>query len=182
MGGASRQERGRFITLRSGRAIFISEGSRRRRARAKRSGLGPGEVGYATTSRGEFAKALRSNLAERFAPYVTRYTPTEYRKMKARCYLSETGESGFAIKPDGDVISVFSRPGAREGKWAVWAAIANGGKKLDCFDGFLAKEFYPAFGFKEYDRWKWDDQYAPEGWDYDRNGRPDVVLMRLGEA
>lgn len=173
---------GRFVTLKSGRVIFISDERHKRRAKANRLGLGAGEVGYAVTSRTEFVEVLGDKLPSKYAAYVTRYTPAEYREMGARCYLSETRNSGFAIKPDGDVISVFSRPGGKEGKWAVWAAIANGGKKLDCFDGFLAKEFYPAFGFKEYDRWKWDDRYAPEGWDYERNGRPDVVLMRLREG
>lgn len=94
-------------------------------------------------------------------------------------YLSETGKSGYALKPDGDIISVFAEKGSREGVNAMLSAIANGGTKLDCFDGFLAKKFYPRFRFTEYDRLQWDDQYAPEGWDRERFGTPDVVFMRL---
>ena len=102
--------------------------------------------------------------------------------MKAECFISESGQSGFVLKPDGDIISVFSAPGAKEGKSVVLAAIANGGTKLDCFQGFLSDKFYPRFGFKEYDRWGWDDQYAPSGWDYEKDNRPSVVLMQLGEV
>jgi hypothetical protein len=31
-------------------------------------------------------------------------------------------------------------------------------------------------------RVKWDDRLAPENWNYDEYGRPDVVYMELGDA
>jgi len=37
--------------------------------------------------------------------------------------------------------------------------------------------FYKRSEFREYERRKWDDRYAPEGWD-PRDDEPDVVLMR----
>ena len=57
-------------------------------------------------------------------------------------------------------------------------AIKNGARKVHCFDGFLP-EYYKKFGFKETKRVKWDEQYAPMKWDYNRLGRPDVVYMEL---
>ena len=115
---------------------------------------------------------------KKYRAFVTPYTEEEYREMKAKFYLSETGKSGFALKPDGDIISVFAKAGSEEGFNAMIQAIASGGRKLDCFEGFLSEDFYPDFGFEEYNRLKWNDKYMPEGWDKKRFDEPDVVLMR----
>jgi superkiller protein 3 len=64
-------------------------------------------------------------------------------------------------------------------KLVLKEAIKNGGNKVKCFDGFLPS-YYKQFGFKEVRRVKWDDQLAPENWNYDKDGRPDVVYMELG--
>lgn len=122
-----------------------------------------------------FRKALDGNLDPKYDAFVTKYTPEEYQEMGARTYVHDDGKTGFAIKPDGDIISVFSGNG--RGRLALQAAIELGGTKLDCFDGFLPG-FYSTFGFEEYERWTWDDQYAPDRWNYAKLGRPDVVLMR----
>ncbi|MBI4774221.1 MAG: hypothetical protein HY788_08580 [Deltaproteobacteria bacterium] len=124
----------------------------------------------------------RDRIPDRLRPFVTPYNALEYRDMKTRLYLSESGRSGYGITKDGDLISLFSLPKAKEGPAAVADAVQNGAKKLDCIDSerFLT-QFYGRFGFTEYDRLKWDDQYAPEGWDYKRWGRPDIVFMRIKE-
>jgi len=126
----------------------------------------------------DFRAALDKNLSERYAAFVTKYSPQEYSEMGAKTYLMEGGKTGFAIKPDGDIISVFSsnKMGRAAIQAAIQAAIELGGTKLDCFDGFLPSR-YSQFGFREYDRWQWDDRYAPENWD-ERDDKPDVVLMR----
>ena len=98
-------------------------------------------------------------------------------------YLSEDGESGFGIKPNGDIVSVFSNNKAEGGRSAYMLemAISQGGRQLDCFDVYLV-EIYEAHGFKPVAKMKWDDEYIPEGWnkenfkDYN-NGEPDVVFM-----
>jgi superkiller protein 3 len=64
-------------------------------------------------------------------------------------------------------------------KCVLKEAIKQGGNKVKCFDGFLPS-YYKQFGFKEVRRVKWDDQFAPENWNYDKDGRPDVVYMELG--
>jgi hypothetical protein len=45
----------------------------------------------------------------------------------------------------------------------VQAAIQNGGKRMDHFDGFLTG-LYRRNGFKINNVMEWDDQYAPTGW------------------
>lgn len=120
---------------------------------------------------------------------VHTYTPEEYSQM--RCFLSEDGLSGVAIKPDGDIVSVFVNPNAnfgtilRRGHALVELAKEQGGTKLDAFDTYLP-DFYKKHGFEETGRDGWNEQYKPEGWDKDfykeyNNGEPDVVYMALKE-
>ena len=98
-------------------------------------------------------------------------------------YLSEDGESGFGIKPNGDIVSVFSNNKAEGGRshYMLEMATAEGGRQLDCFDIYLTK-IYEAHGFKPVAKMKWNDEYIPDGWnkenfkDYN-NGEPDVVFM-----
>ena len=83
--------------------------------------------------------------------------------------------------PDGDmdIISVHNNTDIHGvGEALIDSAKRLGGTTLDHFDGFLSN-FYAKKGFKEDARGKWDDQYAPEDWDYEKYGRPDVVLRRL---
>ena len=99
-------------------------------------------------------------------------------------YLSEDGESGFGIKPNGDIVSVFSNNKAEGGRSAYMLemAISQGGRQLDCFDVYLV-EIYEAHGFKPVAKMKWNDEYIPEGWnkenfkDYN-NGEPALTAGR----
>lgn len=98
-------------------------------------------------------------------------------------YLSEDGESGFGIKPNGDIVSVFSskKVKGRAHHLLEMAVYEGGGRQLDCFDIYLTK-IYETHGFKPVAKMKWNDEYIPEGWnkenfkDYN-NGEPDVVFM-----
>lgn len=104
---------------------------------------------------------------------VYRYSVEEYADMKT--FLSPDGKTGFAVKSDGDLVSVFNvgQPGA--GESAVVAGIGEGATKLDAFDesGFLPEK-YAKFGFTETGRDAWNPEFAPEGW---KGGQPDVVYM-----
>ena len=106
---------------------------------------------------------------------VYRYPSSQYDDM--RLFLSDDGLSGFAIKSDGDLVSVFSAPGLGRGEALVDAAIARNATKLDAFDesGFLPR-LYGSRGFVEVGRVPWDPQEAPSVW---RGGTPDVVFMEL---
>lgn len=118
------------------------------------------------------AKAAHSK-----GPSVYTYSPDEYAGM--RLFTTDDRQVGFAVKPDGDIVSVFKKPGSKV-KGAIQkiipAAVAAGGTKLDAFDGYLVNEYKKA-GFVEVGRAPWNDEYKPDGWDYDTMGRPDVVYM-----
>lgn len=92
-------------------------------------------------------------------------------------YLSEDGESGFGIKPNGDIVSVFSSSKEKgRSSYMLEMAISQGGRQLDCFDVYLV-EIYEAHGFKPVAKMKWNDEYIPEGWNKDNfkdynNGEP----------
>jgi hypothetical protein len=113
--------------------------------------------------------------------FVHSYEAEEYKDMKL--FIVNAGAAGIAVKKDGDVISVFKNPDmARKddiekiNKELLLTAIDNGGKKLDCFDGFLP-ELYSRFGFEPGCWIKFNDEFAPEGWDFERDGRPDILFM-----
>jgi hypothetical protein len=120
--------------------------------------------------------AKRNGLPEHLRPFLTQYSAAEYHESGAKVFLSETGHAGFAIKGDGELVSVFSLPGLREGNNAAYEAVKHGAKHVWCFDTGLV-EFYEKQGFKAVKTIEWDDNYAPEGWDYQQFGKPKVKKM-----
>jgi hypothetical protein len=123
------------------------------------------------------ASISENKAAHPFGAAVYVYPAEEYQGM--RLFLTKDGKSGVAIKPDGDIVSVFSTGGA--GRSVMELAVAAGGRKLDAFDTILP-EFYAPHGFRAVARTKWNDEFAPSEWDKDtfstyNNGEPDVVFM-----
>ena len=101
-----------------------------------------------------------------------------------RLFLAEDGKSGVAVKPDGDIVSVFST--GRAGRAAMDLAVAVGGRKLDAFDTILPR-YYAPHGFRAISRTRWNDDFAPDEWSKDtfagfNNGEPDVVFMAYDPA
>ena len=130
-----------------------------------------------------FHKAItESKTKNKFGASVYVYDEKDYTDMKM--FLTETGTAGFAIKSDGDLVSVFSTPGSTDGRVGVsmtMAAVDNGATKLDAFDTILP-ELYSIIGFKETGRDSWSDEYMPDDWDKKvfadfNKGEPDVVYM-----
>jgi hypothetical protein len=118
-----------------------------------------------------------SKKASKFGAAVYVYPANEYQSM--RLFLSEDGTTGFALKSNGDIVSVFSTGGAGHG--ALELAVTEGGTRLDAFDTILP-DYYSAHGFVAVSRLNWDDLQAPDGWDKAlykefNNGEPDVVFM-----
>jgi hypothetical protein len=109
------------------------------------------------------------------------YKPGEYAGM--RTFLARDGKSGFAIKGD-DIVSLFKHPSSTAkhvADAALKQAVENGGRRLDAFDTLLPG-MYAKSGFRAVARLKWNDKYAPAGWDKDtfkefNKGEPDVVFM-----
>lgn len=107
--------------------------------------------------------SVRQRLIEKdgtgLAVYV--YSAKEYQGM--RLFLSEDGKAGFALKPDGDIVSVFNEAGDGRVHALIALAVQEGGTKLDCFDTVLA-DLYAVNGFRVVRRQPFNDEFAPEGW------------------
>lgn len=122
---------------------------------------------------------LTSN--NRYASSVYVYDESEYAEM--RMLVTDDGKAGVALKED-EVVSVFSHNDGKHPNAApsmLRQATVLGGRRLDCFDTVLPN-IYADAGFVPVARLAWNDDYAPDGWDYETyrhysNGRPDVVFM-----
>lgn len=98
-----------------------------------------------------------------------------------RVMLADDGLSGYVVSPEGDLQNLFvnketdETPSVR-GKELMADAMANGARTLDVYRGHLT-DFYSNMGWKVKNFTPWNDEFAPEGWDYDRFGTPDYVEM-----
>lgn len=141
------------------------------------------ELGNTAAASERFHAAIIENKqASPFGAAVAVYTPKEYRGM--RLFLSADAKSGVAVKPDGDIVSVFAANNS--GRALIELAVSAGGTKLDAFDTVLA-HFYAPHGFVVASRMAWNDEFKPEGWDKQtfsafNNGEPDVVFMARDDA
>lgn len=123
--------------------------------------------------------AARDAAAKR-NPFLTKSTAEDLKNHKI--ILSVDGKVGAVVSPEGDIQNVFNNGGPKgAGQDALYEAIRQGGTHLDCFDDYLPG-LYNNFGFEETGRMKFNRDYAPEGWDYDKYGEPDVVFMALKEG
>ena len=116
------------------------------------------------------------------------YDLADYKKMQL--FLTADGLTGYAIKADGDLVSVFNVGRSGAGMDAVMDGVwRNGALKLDAYaqvsdefpNGFLNTR-YEDMGFEEVSRSPWDAKWAPDGWDEAVSGTPDVVYMKLKEG
>nr|WP_218681526.1 hypothetical protein [Rhodococcus qingshengii] len=116
-----------------------------------------------------------------YAASVHVYEETEYRQV--RLLVTDDGKAGVALKDD-KIVSAFGHKDCAHPK-AVQSMIRQatrlGGHRLDCFDTVLPT-LYADAGFVPVARLAWNDDYAPDGWDYQQfgrfnGGRPDVVFM-----
>lgn len=128
----------------------------------------------------QFLESLNSSTRK---PFLSKYTAEELKNHNVQTYQLNGYHIGYALKPDEDGVDIISvhnnEPNIKGvGDALIESAKANGGTKLDHYDGFLF-DLYSKHGFEEYDRYKWDDQYADPNWDYERYGRPDVILRKL---
>ena len=134
-----------------------------------------------------FREAMEKSLANNpYAASVYVYPDEEYAGM--RMFLAEDGKSGIAVHNGNEIVSVFSDPTSEHkkvGRHLISIAVQHGGTRLDAFDTVLPK-IYATEGFVTKSRLKWNDDYAPDGWDKKtfekfNNGEPDVVFMEYDE-
>jgi hypothetical protein len=97
----------------------------------------------------------------------------------AKGTIIDTEDGSALVKPDGDIAGVFKKLTSKAKGVAqnlLNKAIEAGGIKLDNFDGYLTKQYEKA-GFRVVSRTPFNEQYAPEGWNKEKHGTPDVVAM-----
>jgi hypothetical protein len=87
------------------------------------------------------------------------------------------GLGAYRLGYNGELSNLFKTGDiSHAGDHLVADAVRWGARFLDCYDGPLV-DLYRRHGFEVTHTIPWDDQYAPEGWDYERRGRPDVVYL-----
>tara|TARA_R110000803_G_scaffold61464_2_gene121335 strand:- start:2383 stop:5328 length:2946 start_codon:yes stop_codon:yes gene_type:complete len=154
------------------------------------------EVGVATpdlielSSNAKGAAVFRQKLLEgkdqsKYGASVEAYSQGDYEGL--RLFISEDGSAGYALKPDGDIVSAFST-GENTGvaPHMIMHALEQGGTKLDAFDTVLP-DLYAQLGFRESARLKFDPSQAPEDWEiatYQKfnQGQPDVSFMAQNQG
>lgn len=97
----------------------------------------------------------------------------------AKGTIIDTLDGSALVKPDGDIAGVFKKLASKAKGVAqdlLNKAVEAGGIKLDNFDGYLTKQYEKA-GFRVVSRTPFNEQYAPEGWNKEKHGTPDVVAM-----
>lgn len=132
------------------------------------------KIDFQTTDDGEEFIAARNKGAARPENFSD---PDPETLASATKFLSPDKKSGCLVTKDGDLGNVFNNGGKKgAGQAAVVRAIEHGAKTLDCYDDFLPA-LYSTLGFTPVAKVKFNDEYAPPNWNYDANGRPDVIIM-----
>lgn len=110
-----------------------------------------------------------------FGAFLSVYSVEEYESKQ--CFLTRDRFAGFAIY-DRDIISVFKNPrfSGKALEVIIPKAVEVGGRRLDCFNGRLPT-LYSEFGFEPVAKLKFNKQFAPEDWNYDRDEQPDIIFM-----
>lgn len=95
-------------------------------------------------------------------------------------FVLDDGLGNVTVTDDGDIVSVVKNSNSKikgASKQLLLTALANGGTKLDCYNGFLTDTYIGA-GFEPVARVKFNRNYAPENWNYERDGEPDIIVFK----
>lgn len=97
----------------------------------------------------------------------------------ATFYMVPNHHAGFAVADDGELLALFNNSEINSlGERLIERAIDKGATWLFSFDTKLT-DIYRRHRFVETDRGGWDEDEAPDNWNYDKYGRPDVVWLEL---
>lgn len=124
----------------------------------------------------EFYAAIgKAKLSNPHGAFVTQHSLEEYKNMILFTTLDET--AGIAITPDNNIVSIFNG-GEKRGvlKTLLPIAIESGGRKLDNYNSPKLSSMYELYGFNPVSKVKFDSRFAPDDWNYERDGEPDVVF------
>jgi hypothetical protein len=125
----------------------------------------------------DFASTVSNFIEEEpeMGAFLTAHTPEELEDHTL--ITTDGGGAGVSVSPDGDIQNLFNHTGPKGiGEELLDKAIAEGGRTLDCYNGYLRK-LYKDHGFKEGGRMEFNPDYAPDGWNFEEYETPDVVFM-----
>ena len=124
----------------------------------------------------EFYEAIgRAKERNPYGAFVTQHKIEEYARM--RLFITTDGQAGIAITEDNNIVSVFNG-GEKRGvlKTLLPVAIQQGGRKLDNYNSPGLSALYELYGFNPVSKVKFNSMFAPDDWNYERDGEPDVVF------
>lgn len=123
-----------------------------------------------------FESIGRAKEINPYGAFVTQHSIEEYREMP-HLFTTLDGTAGIAITKDNNIVSIFNG-GEKRGvlKTLLPVAIENGGRKLDNYGSEKLSAMYELYGFNPVSKVQFDKQFAPEDWNYDRDGTPDIVF------
>lgn len=125
----------------------------------------------------EFAESVQTMIEENpeKGAYLTEHPPEELEDHTL--LMPDAGGAGAAVSPEGDAQNLHNHNGPDGiGRKLIEETIENGGRTLDCYDGFLVG-LYEQYGFVETGRMDFVAEFAPDGLEYDEDNPPDVVFM-----
>lgn len=137
-----------------------------------------GAVRYVVTSAEDFRNGVLNAKKSVSLDSAWRVDDTHSAKdfKKTTTFTTKHG-STIAIKPDGDIISVCKKGGdIATGSDLIKFAVANGGKKLDSFDGNY--KFYVKNGFEPVSWTKFNKEYAPHDWNEGKHREEPIIFFK----
>jgi len=141
-------------------------------------------------SEAQFFKDLITTLADpagnKWHACIDPYTTEGYARM--RLFITDDGTAGGALNGEW-MVSGFvypSSPYRSSIRSSMAALIAQGGRRIACFDTALPAIYAPE-GMVPVARTEFFDTGLPQGWDLEtyaafNNGRPNTVFMAYSEA
>lgn len=125
----------------------------------------------------EFHSAIgAAKEMNKFGAYVEQHTIEDYEKMRF-LFLTLDNKAGVAITTDNNIVSVFNG-GEQRGvlKTLLPVALEFGGEKLDNYNSDKLSSLYELYGFDPISNVEFDKTFAPDDWNYERDGMPDIVF------
>lgn len=125
----------------------------------------------------EFYSAIgKAKNVNEYGAFVTQHSIVEYEQMKY-LFLTLDGTAGIAITQDNNIVSVFNG-GIKKGvlKTLLPIAIKMGGRKLDNYNSEGLSAMYELYGFNPVSKTKFNANFAPDDWNFERDGEPDIIF------
>ncbi len=135
------------------------------------------------TDQQRFSDALeKAKASNDHGAYVDSQSVKALEEKGAKMIVSEDGLAGAAVategKEAGNIFGVFKDKASRARSASaelIIQAIAQGGNKLDCYNGNLS-DMYAKVGMIPVARVAFNEAFMPEGWNVARDDHPDIVF------